>query len=73
MEARLPSDKVEKIKGYLLNMLHRNHTTLRELQSLIALLKIVCSVVVPGRAFLRRLIDLTCGITIPATCIHVFT
>lgn len=63
MESRLPSDKVDKIKGQHSHMLHRNHTTLRELQSLIGLLKFACSVVVPGRAFLRRLIDLTCGVT----------
>ena len=34
---------------------------MRELQSLIGLLNLTCSVIVPGRAFLRRLIDLTIG------------
>ena len=38
---------------------------LRELQSLIGLLNFACSVVLPGRAFQRRLIDLTIGITCP--------
>ena len=38
---------------------------LRELQSLIGLLNFTCSVVLPGRAFLRRLIDLTRGIRRP--------
>ena len=39
--------------------------TLRELQSIIGLLNFTCSVVLPGRAFLRRLIDLSRGIQRP--------
>ena len=39
--------------------------TLKETQSLIGLLNFACSVAVPGRAFLRRLIDLTKGVTLP--------
>lgn len=35
------------------------------LQSLTGLLNFACSVIVPGRAFLRRLIDLTVGIQSP--------
>jgi hypothetical protein len=38
---------------------------LRELQSLIGILNFACSVVPPGRAFLRRLIDLTIGLSKP--------
>lgn len=44
-------------------MFHKESTTLKDLQSLIGLLYLSCSVVVPGRAFLRRLIDLTCGLS----------
>ena len=36
--------------------------TLKELQPLCGLLNFACSVVTPGRAFLRRLIDLTIGL-----------
>ena len=36
--------------------------TLKEIQSLTGMLNFACSVVVPGRAFLRRLIDLTVGV-----------
>ena len=43
----------------------RRKVTLPELQSLIGLLNFTCSVVLPGRAFLRRLIDLTIGIRRP--------
>lgn len=39
--------------------------TLKDMQSItcISLLNFACSVVVPGRTFLRRLISLTCGLT----------
>ena len=55
-EARLPREKA---------MCCTKKVTLRELQSLIGLLNFACSVVLPGRAFLRRLIDLTIGIFRP--------
>ena len=42
--------------------LTRQKVTLKELQSLIGLLNLTCSVVLPGQAFLRRLIDLTVGV-----------
>ena len=64
-EARLPLDKLTKCRA-LLNYFHRKRSvTLRELQSLIGLLNFCCSVVIPGRAFLPRLIDLTTGLTSP--------
>ena len=44
---------------------NRKSVTLKELQSLIGLLNFACCVVVPGRAFLRRLIDLTRGVRKP--------
>ena len=43
----------------------RQKVTLRELQSLIGLLNFACLVVVPGTAFLRRLINLTIGVKRP--------
>ena len=43
----------------------RKKVTLKELQSLIGLLQFACSVVVPGRPFLRRLIDLSIGVKSP--------
>ena len=39
--------------------------TLREVQSLTGLLNFACSIILPGRAFLRRRIDLTVGIQSP--------
>ena len=64
-EARLPPDKVLRCKNMLSEFLMRKKVTLRDLQSLIGLLNFTCTVVLPGRAFLRRLIDLTIGINRP--------
>ena len=65
MEARLPLDKIEKIRSLLNSYLSRSKLTLVEIQSLVGLLNFACSVVVPGRCFLRRLIELTRGLRKP--------
>ena len=70
-EARLPHDKVMRCTSMLSDYLKRKKVTLRELQSLIGLLNFACSVVLPGRAFLRRLIDLTIGISRPQNLIKL--
>ena len=59
MEARLPEVKLQKCRELLTDFHKRRKVTLRELQSLTGLLNFTCSVVLPGRAFLRRLFDLT--------------
>jgi hypothetical protein len=65
MIASLPSDKLERAKQDLLNWLAKKSCTLRELQSLIGTLQFACRVVVPGRAFLQRMINLTRGVVEP--------
>jgi len=72
MEARLPLDKLTKCQDQLSSFLGLSSATLKQIQSLVGLLNHVCQVVPPGRAFLRRLIDLTksqsppnCNIPIP--------
>ena len=65
MECRLPQDKVEKIRNKLQEFQDKSKSSLKEHQSLIGLLNFACSVVVPGQAFLRRLINLTCKISNP--------
>lgn len=65
MVARLPVDKVEKINSLLQNCQKNRKLTLKELQSLLGLLNFACGVIVPGRAFLRRLFDLIVGHTCP--------
>ena len=65
MEARLPWEKVIKYRDLLQDVLHRKKITLKELQSVIGSLN-HCSYIVPaGHAFLRRLINLTVGVTVP--------
>lgn len=65
MEKRLPLDKLVKIRGLLEEFKKRRKVKLVELQSPIGLLNFACSVVTPGRTFLRRLIDLTVGLKQP--------
>ena len=65
MEARLPQEKLDKCRDLLSTFLRRRKVTLQEIQSLTGLLNFACTVVVPGRAFLRRLIDLTIGVRKP--------
>ena len=64
-EVHLPQDKLDKCTEAISSMLEGSKTTLRKLQSVIGLLNFACAVVVPGRAFLRRLIDLTVGVRKP--------
>ena len=65
MEARLPDDKITKCRGLLHEFNKKTKLTLKELQSLLGILNFACSVIVPGRPFLRRTIDLTIGIARP--------
>ena len=60
MEARLPEDKLAICQLLL------QKVTLRELQSLIGVLNFACSVIMPGRAFLRQLIYLILGVSRPS-------
>ncbi|CAG2186129.1 unnamed protein product [Mytilus edulis] len=62
MELRLPKVKLIEIKQRITVILGCKKVKLRELQSLIGLLNFACQVVVPGRAFCRRLIDATCNV-----------
>ena len=64
-ELRLPIGKVEECRSIVLESSRRSKLTLRELQRLIGKLSFACSVVVPGRAFLRRLINMTIGLKSP--------
>lgn len=59
MEARLPLDKLTKLRQALSDQTKRRQITLKALQKRLGLLNFCCSVVTPGRCFLRRLTDLT--------------
>lgn len=55
MVARLPRDKMDTIVSLLQEFKVKRKVSLRELQSLLGLLNFACGVIIPGRAFLRRL------------------
>ena len=53
------------VQSSIANMRKCRSVTSQQLQSVIGLLNFVCRVISPGRAFLRRLINLTIGISRP--------
>ena len=71
MEVRLPSDKLKKCLSLIQEFLTKPKFTLKTLQSIICTLIFACAVVLPGRAFLRRLIDLTTGVSKPHFFIRI--
>ena len=70
-ESRLPVDKLVQCSQLIASFLKKKKATLRELQQLTGVLNFACSVVVPGRAFLRRLIDLTIGLKRPSHFVRI--
>lgn len=71
MELRLPVEKLDEIRLVLTFFIRSKKVTLRQLQSLIGLLNFACQVIMPGRAFCRRLIDATCKVDKPHHKIRV--
>lgn len=69
-ESRLPEDKLNKCRVLLTKFIQLDRCTLKDMQSLIGFLNFACSVVQPGRAFLRRLINLTMHVASSQT--HIF-
>ena len=65
LEARLPEEKVAHFGKHAVEIGRRRKCTLRELQSVIGGVNHCCCVIPGGRAFLRRLIDLTKGLNKP--------
>ena len=71
LEARLPRDKIGKCISLISDFIHRKKVTLKEVQFVNGLLNFACSVIRQGRAFLRRLIDLTVGVRLSNHCIRL--
>ena len=65
MRIRLPQDKLLDCRAKVDDMYRCKKVSLRQLQSLIGSLNFACKVVMPGRTFLRRLINLTKGVHNP--------
>ncbi len=61
----IPSAKLDTVKEKVERALSARKITLKDLQSLIGSLSFICRAISPGRAFLRRLIDQTCGVSRP--------
>jgi len=57
LESRLPASRLAELKLRMVEWGSRTHATVKELQSIAGLLNFACSVVPPGRYFLRRIID----------------
>ena len=53
--ARLPGDKIQDCLQALRSLKNKKKCQLRELESLLGKLSFACKVIVPGRAFLRRM------------------
>ena len=60
--ARLPQEKFDATLTMLQQLATKKTCTRRELESLVGSLHHACKVVHPGRTFLRRMINLLCGI-----------
>ena len=71
MEVSIPKDKLSNMLSLLALFKIRKKCTLKELQSLIGHLNFACLIIVPGRPFLRRLIDLTKGTYKPYNFIRI--
>ena len=65
MMARLPEYKLISYRLQLQELMHSRTVKLRDMQSAIGILQFSTSVITPGKAFVRRLIDTTLGITKP--------
>ena len=62
---KVPGDKHQALVETIKTTLVHKKITLRQLQSIIGSLNFVCKAVTPGRCFLRRLVDLTIGVSKP--------
>ena len=65
MQTRIPIEKIIEYRETIENFIERDHCTLRDLKSLTGKLQFTTSVIISGRAFLRRLYNLTIAIKNP--------
>lgn len=59
LEARLPADKIARIKDLISLFQHKKKCTKRELLSLIGVFSFAARIILPGRAFLSHMIELS--------------
>ena len=68
---RIPLDKLTKCNSLIDELLSCKRCTLQKLQSVLGFLNFVCQVILPGRAFLRRLYALTAKVAKPYHSIYL--
>ena len=68
---RIPDNKLVKLRAVVDSALSAKKLTLKNLQSIIGSLQFVSKAVPPGRAFLRRLINLTVGLRHPSHRVRI--
>ena len=73
IQAKLPQDKINKAVQSLKLLARKRKAALCELQTVIGLLNFMCRVIMPGRAFLRRLNILTHGLAKPHHHVRLIT
>ena len=71
MEVKLPVDKLNRCTALIETCLKKDKIQLKPLQSITGTLNFACGAVVPGSPFLRRVINLTIGVTVP--CHYMYT
>ena len=71
MGAHLLQDKLDECRDLLSTFLCMHKVTHQEIQSSMGFLSFACAVVVPGQAFLHRLIDLIVGVRKPHSLIRL--
>ena len=70
MQGRLPPDKLARARNTIENIINRATISHHELETAVGFLSFAAKLVIPGRAFLRRLFD---ALRRPAKFIHVTT
>ncbi len=71
LHLRLPDDKIQSITELLSSWEHKQECTKKQLESLIGVLQHAASVIKPGRAFLRYLIQLSSTVRNPYRPVRV--
>ena len=62
MTLHLPDEKLVELKALILVWMEKKVTVARDVKSLVGKLEHASRVVCPGRSFMRRMLDLLCGV-----------
>ena len=65
LQIKMPQTKIQELVNKITLLLAKEKTTLTIMQSVIGSLQFACRAIIPGRPFIRRLINSICGLTRP--------